>query len=181
MTAPATDQSRKGTERAAGSRPSEMFDQDTSGVVPPPPPLSDEELGEPHHTPWRTIGWAILVLLLIAGAVLATIKVTSWQSDQRLRKERSANALRDLNNRVETQSIGGKFIEVFYVNEDMRARFVSSGDDKRCVVRVIPPTEVKLRYSSAGMPATTKSWDLLRNPDAIGCLQVGSVSDVGGG
>lgn len=129
----------------------------------------------------RTIILALVAVVVIGLIIFAAVTVTNWQADKRFRQERINNAFRDLNNRAQDKAVGGNFTRVYYADQEMRATFVRSDGLKRCNMLVVAPTDKVLRYSASGVPATDASFRMLKDPDAIGCLEASGGGAVGGG
>lgn len=153
----------------------------SAGSRPPARPSVDDGEREPRKIPWRTIAATIVAIVAAAIAIVVTVQVMDNRAEAQLREERRTNAARDLNNRAQTEDIGGSFTRVFYVGNELRATFVRDDGLKRCNMRVNPPTEEVLRYSTSDVPATDASFRMLDNPDAIGCLEASGGGGVGGG
>lgn len=171
MTAPTIDRPNMGTD---------------AGVADDPPdhtlPPFDGDEGDGASFNWHRLAMIILVIAIAALAVFITFLVMENRSEGKIREERKVNALRDLNNRIDTtEDIGGNFTRVFYVGEEMRAEWVREDGLKRCNMRVNPPTDEVLRYSTETVEADDASFRMLENPDAIGCLEATGGGGIGGG
>ncbi|HMS31173.1 MAG TPA: hypothetical protein PJ984_02130 [Candidatus Saccharibacteria bacterium] len=161
--------------------PEEIFDQDL---------LKDDNnddtgsrdfvVGNQGFKPWKVVMAFVAMLIITTGVILGVIQYKNDQADVKLRKERIDNAQRDLNNRVATEGLNGKFTAVFFVGAQMRTRWVSNDGKKRCVMNVAPPTDDVLRYSTLDVPDDTAGFKQLNDPNAIGCLTSGGAGGIGG-
>jgi hypothetical protein len=130
---------------------------------------------------WKVITAFVVLIVIGAGLVVGSFLYMDGKADSKLRQEQAANAMRDLNNRLSTQEIGGQFTEVFFVGKEMRTRWQSDNGQKRCVMRVAPPTDDVLRYSTLDVPDDTAGFRQLTHPDTVGCLTSGGAGGIGGG
>lgn len=149
------------------------------------PPFDGEEEGHVSRDSdsfnWRRLGMAILVITIAVVTAFITYLVMEYRSEEQIREERKVNALRDLNNRISTEELDGSFTRVFYVGKEMRAEWVREDGLKRCNMRVNPPTDEVLRYSTTDVEADDASFRMFRDSDAIGCLEATAGGGIGGG
>ena len=129
---------------------------------------------------WRRLGVATLVITIATLSAFITFLVMDHRSEEQIREERKVNALRDLNNRVATEEIGGSFTRVFYVDGEMRAEWVREDGLKRCIMPVNPPTDDVLRYNTSSVAADKGSFRMIADSDAIGCLEATGGGGIGG-
>lgn len=171
MPAPTIDRPDKGTESTGAIGVSSR------------PVSGSKDLETPiihGYEPWKVITAFVVVLIIAAAAIFGVVRYMDGQAAEKLRQEQISNALRDLNNRVVTEDINGSFSEVFFVGNQMRARWESDNGLKRCVMVVSSPTDSVLRYSTLDVPNDDAGFRQLNDPNAVGCLTSGGAGGVGG-
>lgn len=141
----------------------------------------DFVVGNRGFSRWKVIMAFVAMLVVAIAAIIGVVLYKDAQAKAKLRNEQIANAQRDLNNRVETEGLSGRFTEVFYVGKQMRTRWESDNTKKRCVMAVSPPTDDVLRYSTLDVPDDTAGFKQLKDPNAVGCLTSGGAGGIGGG
>lgn len=134
----------------------------------------------------RTNVRVIVVIVVIAAlAALATGLIVDHIGDnnaraaQRARDEREA--LTDLNNRVDTEHVGGKFTRAFYVGNTMRAEWVRKDQLKRCVFAVVPPTSKVKRWVTKDVVPSILALNNLKDLDMIGGIESVPCGAIGAG
>lgn len=138
-------------------------------------------VGNRGFSRWKVIVAFFALIMLAIAAIIGIVQYKDSQAEAKLRNEQIANAQRDLNNRVETEGLNGRFTEVFFVGKQMRTRWESNDTKKRCVMAVAPPTDDVLRYSTLDVPDDTAGFKQLNDPNAVGCLISSGAGGIGGG
>ena len=141
----------------------------------------DWVVGNRGFARWKVVLAFIALIAIAIVAIIGVIQYKDEQAEVRIRNEQIANAQRDLNNRVDTESLSGRFTEVFFVGKQMRTRWESNNTKKRCVMAVSPPTDDVLRYSTEDVPDNTAGFKQFNDPNAVGCLTSGGAGGIGGG
>ncbi len=130
-------------------------------------------------------GIVVVIVAIAALAALATGLVVDHIGDnnartaQRARDEREA--LTDLNNRVDTQELKGKFTATFYVGDQMRARWVRNDKLKSCVMPVKPPTDKVKRWTAQDVKADKAVLANIEDTEAIGGVEAVPCGGIGNG
>ena len=124
----------------------------------------------------------VIIIIAITIAVFITNEVKNRQAETKERKLQMSDAKNDLNNRIQTESLNGEFVRVFFVGDQMRAEWNSADKLKRCVQAVKPPNPKKgiLRYSTVdGEPNANDL--VLEDSNALSGVQAVPCGGIGGG
>jgi hypothetical protein len=131
---------------------------------------------------FKTVALMVGVIALVIIAVLFTNEVKNRQAETKERKLQMSDAKNDLNNRIQTESLNGEFVRVFFVGDQMRAEWNSTDKRKRCVQAVKPPNPKKgiLRYSTVDGEANANDL-VLEDRNALSGVEAVRCGGIGGG